>query len=866
MDKRTGLSKDYRLTIKDGMSSVSVLIDEIIGMGGSCIVYKGKKQSAVNGKMIESSVIVKEFYPAGLEITRKDDGKLEITDEAAFSELKKHFGEGQSTHARFYEYNWNQVLPRMFIYGEANNTVYAVSDPGKGRTLSQIDFSTLTLSRIAMIMKSACSAIEMIHLKEKLYLDCKPDNFFYYFNNSDLEANVYLFDFDTIVALKDVRSGRNAFCSASAGWVPEEQELVESDFGGKGYRSPELIGYHTDAFSLGAIFFWLLTGHRPTNEEMDDILNRSFDWEKESHFCSGAEPEVIEAIQEIEGITLQRDPKIRKKTFGQNYSIKALQKQFETLSGLVMGDSVHFEPIHAVLKRIEKEMMDGLSEVKATITETKNDVNGARDSIEQTIKKYSLREMLFGTKRRTILSVTTLLALVVLIGVICAFSGRALDKVAPIVVHTEIEQNVDGQVLLKLSNANHQYEVGIENWRRLDYVRAERDILAAREDISDEVSQAEIEVAKINNSLGCLYLDMGRYKDAYDYLNSAYVTFRDKIGENGIEARAVRTSIARYFYNVGKLDEALAEIQYVLDNSDAQKEKAIMAGTNHLRAMIYDAQGKYEDALELYDQVLSLYGDILENGRLSEQLANYANDPNLTQSEKDYYTNCVKWIILTYDNIARVNIHKGDHNAAMNAAQTGIDMSLENVYIGKRNITTSRLYKDLAVAKGMAGNIKEALDDIDLAMRIQRNLFDFEDVFPGLVEVYDVYGDLLKAKGSVAKADQYYKDAVELAETSFGENHPETAMAYNYLGKHYLSLGDVGKAVDCQEKALEIRRNLLAEDHPDTAKMYYDAAMALRADGKRSESNENLQKAKKICDDWDVQGSLREAVENALAE
>ena len=79
-------------------------------------------------------------------------------------------------------------------------------------------------------------------------------------------------------------------------------------------------------------------------------------------------------------------------------------------------------------------------------------------------------------------------------------------------------------------------------------------------------------------------------------------------------------------------------------------------------------------------------------------------------------------------------------------------------------------------------------------------------------------------------------------------------------------MGDVGKAVDCQEKALEIRRNLLAEDHPDTAKMYYDAAMALRADGKRSESNENLQKAKKICDDWDVQGSLREAVENALAE
>ena len=312
------------------------------------------------------------------------------------------------------------------------------------------------------------------------------------------------------------------------------------------------------------------------------------------------------------------------------------------------------------------------------------------------------------------------------------------------------------------------------------------------------------------------------------------------------------------------LDEALTETQRILDGSDEAAEKAVIAGTSHLRAMVFEAQGRYDQALALYEKVLGMYSDIAADGKMSEQLANYANDPKLSQSEKEYYTNSIRWIILTYNNIAVANIRKGDIDAAIAAVNTGIGMSLSNIYIGRRNITTSKLYMNLAIAEGKQGNISDAIEDIDLAMRIQRNLFDFEDVFPGLVEVYDVYGSLLEIKGEPQKALEYYQDAVQLAVDSFGENHPDTASAYHALGNYLVRSGSAEEAVGYLESAIEIRKNMLAEDHPVTAEMYYDLAMAQRAMTDNAAAKESLESALRICDAWRIESGLRDEIAAAL--
>ena len=345
---------------------------------------------------------------------------------------------------------------------------------------------------------------------------------------------------------------------------------------------------------------------------------------------------------------------------------------------------------------------------------------------------------------------------------------------------------------------------------------------------------------------------MGKYQEAYDYLNAAYVTFQDKLGDSSIEARAVRLSIAKYDYYTGNIERALTETQNILDSSNTDTEKVIVVGTSHLRAMIFDAQGNYKDALTLYENVLELYEDILEDGTLAKHLSNYANDPKLNQTEKDYYTNAIRWIALTYDHISQVNLHKGDYEAAFKAAQFGLEMSLNNIYIGRRNLTTSKLYMSLSRAEAHLGSLDDGLDDIDLAMRIQQNLFDFQEVYPGLVEVYSIYGQLLEEKDAPEQALQYYTNAITLSLSSFGDNHPETAGAYAALGNYHLRQNEFTLSIEALEKAIEIRRNILAENHPDTAAMYYSLVTAQQNAGMVDAAHSNLLKADNICKKWDI--------------
>ncbi len=399
-DKRVPLPEtdDYELVISNDDSKFKIHSLRVIGYGGSCIVYKGIKHISIDEKKEEASVVVKEFYPVGLDIERTEDMCLRINDEHNYNALKAHFVDGQLNHIRIYEWFRDQILPRPFMLGYANNTVYSVSDPWEGRTLSSINLDTLKLSHISSIMESICSAIDKIHTKECVYLDCKPDNFFCYHKRDGLEDKVYLFDFDTVIPIEKIKNSLNDYCTASYGWAPPEQELIESG-GCKRYKAPSNIGYHTDIYSIGAIFFWLLTHRKPTSDDIKSVLNHSFDWEKESNICSGEDSEVINKIQDIVENSLQPDIEIRSRMFHQYISTrKVFMKQFSDLYGYKVGDTIHFEPIHSVLTRLEEELLektdqilDGVKELSKKIEKIPSNTIADQKELYDLVKNMNSR-------------------------------------------------------------------------------------------------------------------------------------------------------------------------------------------------------------------------------------------------------------------------------------------------------------------------------------------------------------------------------------------------------------------------------------------------------------------------------------------
>ena len=81
MDNRVALPKDYDLVIKDKESKIVVRELSVIGFGGSCIVYKGKKNLSYEDDTENCTVVVKEFFPTGIGVSRRDDMNLSIMDE-----------------------------------------------------------------------------------------------------------------------------------------------------------------------------------------------------------------------------------------------------------------------------------------------------------------------------------------------------------------------------------------------------------------------------------------------------------------------------------------------------------------------------------------------------------------------------------------------------------------------------------------------------------------------------------------------------------------------------------------------------------------------------------------------------------------
>lgn len=431
----------------------------------------------------------------------------------------------------------------------------------------------------------------------------------------------------------------------------------------------------------------------------------------------------------------------------------------------------------------------------------------------------------------------------------------------------DVEASTYSHILLKLSNANHQYNTGLQNWSRLDYARAERDISEAVNGISEYLSQYEIEVAKINNSLGCLYLDMGKYEMAYDYLAKAKVTFEEAYTKESAEMRAVIFSIAQYDYCVGNYERAKMTVQEIIGLSDPETDKIILTMIEHFQAMLAESAGDYETAVSVYERVLVMYNDIVKDGVLLEGLSRYIQDPNLSQEDKDYYTDALSWIMLTYNQLGQAYNCMGRYEEAISALERGISLSKEeNVSIGQGNLTTSKLYMNRAIALGRLDNVDEAINDIDFSMRIQMYLFDFKEDYPGLVQVYDVYGQLKMIEEKSEEAYEYFDKALELARKAFGDNHPQTAEALNNMGIYERERGDYEEALSRFETAIMVRRNILGYSHPITVQYMIELAKTQNLLGETEKARESLKEAEAICDGLGIDSALVSEIKEFIQE
>lgn len=253
---------DIRFTNHAG-GKMHYVVGDVIGMGGSCLVYDGYY---INNAGTKNTVRIKECYPYKLHIEREEDGNLVVAEneKARFEEYKERIRKSFDIANAFHQTSGlTNLTSNVYDIYEANNTVYIVSSYTEGNTLADTEIETL--SAAVRTVLSVSKSIEKIHNNGYLYLDAKPENVLIYDETPDL---IQLFDFDSVVPMnadKDITEYRISY---SMGFAPVEQKT--------GKMSE--IGKYTDIYSIGALLFYLLFDRAP--KATDCGFDVVYDYEK----------------------------------------------------------------------------------------------------------------------------------------------------------------------------------------------------------------------------------------------------------------------------------------------------------------------------------------------------------------------------------------------------------------------------------------------------------------------------------------------------------------------------------------------------------------------------------------------------------
>ena len=287
MCKRTPLVKGKEISF----DRHSFRIGDVCGYGTSSIVYYAEDIGNKN------QVIVKEIYPAGLGITRNDDGSLNMNmPEQNKNILNKYIERAKKAHSLQTELHKNGDTNNATLFTYAHEDCYFASERKAGVTLSDWIKDTkgdnkVYISGLLKICRNIAYVLQFYHEKELIHLDIKPANILVVPID---EKNYYIqmFDFDSVYTLADLK---NDYVRYSPG-----------------YAAPEVMYFpydididRTDIYSVGAILYEGIFGKPPEDEETE-VWHR-FDFSEVralDGFPPGLKPKLTEILKKTLSIVV----------------------------------------------------------------------------------------------------------------------------------------------------------------------------------------------------------------------------------------------------------------------------------------------------------------------------------------------------------------------------------------------------------------------------------------------------------------------------------------------------------------------------------------------------------------------------------
>jgi tetratricopeptide (TPR) repeat protein len=240
--------------------------------------------------------------------------------------------------------------------------------------------------------------------------------------------------------------------------------------------------------------------------------------------------------------------------------------------------------------------------------------------------------------------------------------------------------------------------------------------------------------------------------------------------------------------HLGHLSDAQSWLESALmaiESSMPQDESALASSLNNLGSL-YKDQGKYGEALPLYQRALALTEKILGSEHIN---------------------------VATYlDNLGVLYQHQRAYGEALPLHQRALAI-FEKV-LGAEHHEVATCLDNLASAYQTQGAYGEALPLYQRALAIREK--DVGPDHPVVATCLDNLGLLYQKQGAYEEALPLHQRALTIFENVLGPEHRDVATCLGNLGLLYQTLGAYEEALPLYQRALTIQEKVLGSGHPQT--------------------------------------------------
>lgn len=216
------------------------VIEKKIGSGGFGITYLAKHST------LEKFYAIKEFFISGFNV--RNSHTNHVTLQGIDAKDFNRFRQGFIDEARILAGLNNEAVVKVLDIFDENGTSYMVMPFVSGITLQSMveRDGPMSYEDAVNYIVQICEALSYIHSKNILHRDVTPDNVIV-----TPEMKAVLIDFGSARKFTNDKTQRHT-AIVKQGYAPLEQ-----------YSANSRKGAYTDLYSLGAVFYYLLTGERP---------------------------------------------------------------------------------------------------------------------------------------------------------------------------------------------------------------------------------------------------------------------------------------------------------------------------------------------------------------------------------------------------------------------------------------------------------------------------------------------------------------------------------------------------------------------------------------------------------------------------